>query len=259
MSGALRVETDGAVAVLTLDRADLGNSLDILTARALFDAVSAIAKDDRLRCLLLRAEGRIFCVGGDITGFAAAGDDVGAHIAELAGTMHKTMLVLANMAKPMITLVQGAAAGAGLGLALVGDIVLASPTAHFNAAYTALGVSPDCGLTWLLPRLVGARCASEMILTKRRMDAREAVAAGLISRVSDNLEGEGRKLAASLANSATGALGSSRRLLHASWTSDFASQLDAELAGIASSAASTEGREGIAAFLDRRQPDFSKG
>jgi 2-(1,2-epoxy-1,2-dihydrophenyl)acetyl-CoA isomerase len=256
MSGGIRLEIADGVAVLTLDRPDHGNSLDIPTAHLFVHLLQQVADDPSVRCLLLRAEGRMFSVGGDVTGFAAAGDRVADHIRELAGTMHDAMQLLAGMPKPVVTLVHGPAAGAGLSLALVGDVVLASPASHFTAAYTALGVTPDCGLTWILPRLVGARLASEMILTNRRISADEAERVRLITRISSDLETEGRTLAKALADGATAALGAARQLLHASWSADFTAQLDVELNSIATTAEGREGREGIAAFVARRPPEF---
>lgn len=254
----VRVETAAGVGTLSLDRAELGNSLDIATARQLSDSVDQLSADRDVRCVLIRAEGRMFSVGGDIRGFAAAGRGARAHVEELAGTMHRAMLALARMEKPIVTLVHGPAAGAGFSLALAGDIVLAAPVAHFTAGYGAIGLSPDCGLTWLLPRLVGLRRAKDIILTNRRVGAEEAASIGLVTRLSGQLESEGRAVARQLADSATRALGKTRRLLNDSSGNSFEAQLQAELDAIAEASAGDEGREGIAAFLERRSPAFRR-
>lgn len=259
MSKLVRVEYQDTVATITIDRPEAANSLDLNTASVLLDAASKVADDRRVRSLLLRSNGDRFCVGGDVRGFAEAGDTAGRHIGELAGTMHQLILVLARMQKPVVSLVQGATAGAGVGLAMSADIVIASPAAHFTAAYSAIGLSPDCGMTWFLPRLIGARRAAEFILTNRRVGAQEALAIGLITRISDQLEEDGRAVARSLAEGATEALGSIRSLLHHSFEAGLERQLEIELAAIQAASVSVEGKEGINAFVARRQPEFRRG
>jgi 2-(1,2-epoxy-1,2-dihydrophenyl)acetyl-CoA isomerase len=256
MSKPVRLEHQDGVATVTIDRPELGNSLDLDTACALLDGVTEVADDRNVRCMMLRSEGKQFCVGGDVRGFAEAGENADLHIAELAGTMHQVILALTGMHKPVVALVQGAAAGAGVGLAMSADIVIASPTAHFTAAYSAIGLSPDCGMTWFLPRLVGARMASEMILSNRRVGAEEAVAIGMLSGISEQLEEDGRAAARSLADGPTQAFGSIRHLLHSSFETGLERQLDLELAAIQAASIGAEGQEGIAAFIDRRPPIF---
>lgn len=256
MSKQVRVEHQDGVATIIIDRPEVANSLDLRTARVLLDAVAMVADDRRVRCLLLRSNGDRFCVGGDVRGFARAGEAADRHIGELAGTMHQLILALARMEKPVVCLVQGATAGAGVGLAMTADIVIASPAAYFTAAYSAIGLSPDCGMTWFLPRLIGARRTAEMILTNRRVGAEEAVAIGLITRISEQLEEDGRAVARSLADGATGALASIRSLLNHSFEAGLERQLELELAAIQAASVGAEGKEGIHAFIARRQPEF---
>lgn len=256
MSRPVRVARDEGVATITIDRPEAANSLDLNTALALRDAVTEVSQDRQARCLILRSEGQRFCVGGDVRGFARAGKEADRHIAELAGTMHQVILAIAHMPKPCVCLVQGAAAGAGVGLAMAADIVIASPAAHFTAAYSLLGLSPDCGMTWFLPRLIGARRSAEIILTNRRVSASEAAAIGLITHISEQLEVDGLATARSLADGPAEALGSIRRLLRSSFEAGLERQLELELAAIQAAAIGTEGQEGIAAFIDRRSPDF---
>ena len=259
MSNRVRVEQHDGVATVTIDRPEAANSLDLNTARALLNAVAEVAEDRGARCLLIRSNGDKFCVGGDVREFTKGGEPTDRHIAELAGTMHRVILAVARIEKPVVCLVQGATAGAGVGLAMAADIVIASRAAHFTAAYSAIGLTPDCGMTWFLPRLIGRRRAAEMILTNRRIGAEEAVAIGLITRISEQLEEEGRSVARSLARGATGALGSIRSLLHYSCEAGLERQLELELAAIRAASVSAEGLEGIAAFVARRRPDFERG
>lgn len=258
MSEHVRLEHNADVATITIDRPETSNSLDIDLARRLLSTVTDVARDPRSRCLLLRSTGARFCVGGDVHGFAKAGGAADRYIAALAGTMHQAILVLARMEKPVVCLVQGPAAGAGMGLALSADIVLAAREAHFTSAYSAIGLTPDCGLTWILPRLVGHRKATEIILTNRRVGAEEAAAIGLINRISDHLEEEGLALAQSLAAGATSALGTCRSLLQGSFETSLERQLDRELVAIQAASIAGEGQEGIAAFSGHRPPDFRR-
>lgn len=246
------------VATLTLNRPEQGNTIDMTLAGDLRAAAQTVAADTAVRCVVLTGTGRMFCAGGDIGAFAGAGDAAGGFIRKLADTLHEAVLILASMDKPLLAAVNGPAAGAGLSLAAAADIVLASEAAHFTAAYTAIGLTPDGGMSWLLPRLVGLRTAQEMILTNRRVSAAEAVSLGLVTRVvsADELAGEVQKLAIGLAGGPTAAFGDVRRLLAASSTSALADQLDREARSIAAAADGPEGREGVAAFLARRRPSF---
>ncbi|MBX3595790.1 enoyl-CoA hydratase-related protein [Sphingomonas sp.] len=255
---SVRFERDGAVAVITLDRPDKGNAIDLAVAQALLDAAIACEADSAIRCVLLTGAGRMFCAGGDIAGFAGAGDGAQVYLAELAGTLHAALLRFAAMPKPMVVAVNGPAAGAGMSLAMAGDIVIAAASAHFTAAYTAIGLTPDGGTTWLLPRLVGLRRAQELVLTNRRVGAEEAKAIGLVTEVvaDDALAEAARGRADGLARGATRALGGARVLLQQSFSSELATQLERETRSIASAGGGSEAREGIAAFMAKRPPDY---
>jgi 2-(1,2-epoxy-1,2-dihydrophenyl)acetyl-CoA isomerase len=254
----LLFELEGSIARLTMNRPSQGNAIDLAMARALLDAATRCAEEPAVRCVVLTGAGRLFCAGGDIGLFASAGAETGALLSELAGTLHQAILQLARMQKPLLVLVNGPAAGAGLSLALLGDVVLAGRAAHFTAAYGAIGLTPDGGMTWQLPRLVGLRKAQEIILTNRRIKAAEAETIGLVTRVVDDaaLLDECAAVALSLARAPVAALGAARALLQESFAAGFEQQLAREAAAIAAAGAGAESREGIAAFLARRQPDF---
>lgn len=215
--------------------------------------------DGAIRCVGLTGSGRLFCAGGDLSSFADAGTNVAAFLSGLASTLHMAVSRLMRMRKPLVVLVNGPAAGAGLSLALAGDIVLAAPTAHFTAAYGAVGLSPDGGMSWLLPRRVGMRKAQQIIISNRRVGADEAAEIGLVSQLvsADELTSEGMKLASFLASGASGAIGAARALLLESHGDSFEGHLDREARSISALGATNESREGIAAFLEKRRPDFS--
>ncbi|MBO1361689.1 enoyl-CoA hydratase/isomerase family protein [Acetobacter sacchari] len=253
---SLLVEVRDGVAWLTLNRPDAGNAIDIPMARELLAAAIRCDHDRAVRCVVLTGAGRMFCVGGDIASFQAAADRADDYLSELAGTMTLALSRFARMGKPLLTLVNGPAAGAGLSMAIAGDIVLAVSSAHFTSAYTAIGLVPDCGLTWWLPRVVGLRRAQELIATNRRVACEEAVAIGLVTRLVDDLNGAGAETAAALASSATAALAAARRLLLESYSASFETQSEREARAIAAAGVGDEGREGVGAFLGKRKPDF---
>lgn len=142
MSNGLVIERDGAVVILRLARSEVGNAIDMDLARALMHAAIACDEDAGVRAVLLTGTGRMFCAGGDVGAFAAAGEGVGAMLKELASYVHLAVSRLARMDKPLVTAINGPAAGAGVSLAVLGDIALAAETAHFTLAYTALASRP---------------------------------------------------------------------------------------------------------------------
>jgi len=252
--GTVHLRRSGRVRVIVLDRPDQANALDMSMAQQLRKVVEELGRDTG--CVLIRAEGRAFCAGGDVAAFAAA-EPPGQFLAELADELHKSVAALAAAEFPVIAAVHGWATGAGMSLAAISDIVLAGASARFRAAYPGVGLSPDGGLSWSLPRLVGRSRAAELLLTNRAVTAEEAARIGLVAQVvpDADLEEEALTLARQLADGPTTALGRTKKLLadgHASLTD----QLAAEATSIALCADGPEGRTGVAAFLEGRAPVF---
>lgn len=249
---------EGSVARVTFNRPEIGNAIDLDMARALVKIAIRCDTDAAIRCVVLTGAGRCFCAGGDLALFSEAGERIPSFLSELAGTLHMAISRFVRMAKPLLILVNGPAAGAGLSLALSGDVVLAARSAHFTVAYSAIGLTPDGGLSWFLPRLVGLRKAQDMILTNRRVVAEEAESIGLITRAVDDdvLEEEGMNTATLLSRSATAALGGARALLLESFPEGLETHLEREARAISTAARSAESREGIAAFLAKCKPNF---
>lgn len=259
MTDPVLLERQGSIAYLTLNRPTVGNAIDVPLARALWDKTIAAEADNLVRCVVVRGAGRMFCAGGDVTQLHAAGDALPALLKEILSYLHPAIARLAMMNKPVITAIHGPSAGAGVGLAAVGDVALAEPAAHFTMAYSRIGLSPDGGATWLLPRLLGLRRAQELSLANRRVSADEAAAMGLITRVvaEGTLAHEVDALAVELARSAMGALGRTKRLLLTSADATLEEQLEAESQNIVQQGSTIEGRRGIAAFIERREPNFA--
>lgn len=257
-TASLRFDRDGAVARITLDRQHVGNAIDLDLARALLRAAIACDEDDTIRCVVLAGTGHFFCTGGDIAAFASAGDAISDFLQELAAELHAAMFRLARMSKPLVTAINGPAAGAGVSLAALGDIALATASAHFTLAYTAIGLSPDGGSTWLLPRLIGLRRTQELALLNRRLGAEEAARYGLVTRAvpDGTLEAEVDRVAGILAQSATHALGRTRNLLLSSFATTIETQMELETRSITDASRGAENREGVRAFLEKRNPNF---
>lgn len=251
------LKVDDAIATIRLNRPERGNALDLETLRALHTAADQLAQLSDVRAVLVRSDGPIFCAGGDLR-WMAAQDDRRAAVHTLATALHGALLALRALAAPIVTVVQGTTAGAGVSLAASADIALAAETATFTMAYTKVGLSPDGGSTWLLPRLLGQQRAAALMLLNSRVDATEAARIGLVARVvpDDQLDAEAARLAEALRNGSRAAGAAVKRLLAASSGSSLPEQLDLEATSIADLAVSPEGREGIDSFLDGRRPDF---
>lgn len=258
MTGSLLISIGEGVATLALNRPEAGNALDIKLAGELAAAAIQCDQQEDIRCVVLTGTGRLFCAGGDIASFAEAGASRAALFSELAGYLHMAVTRLMRMPKPLLVVVNGPAAGAGLSLASAGDIVIAAKSAHFSAGYVGIGLSPDVGTSWHLPRLIGMRRAQELLLTNRRVLAAEAEAMGLITRAVDDadLEKESERYTKLLVDAPVGAVGLTRQLLVESFNSPLEQQLEREARSVVAASKSYECREGIDAFLEKRKPNF---
>jgi 2-(1,2-epoxy-1,2-dihydrophenyl)acetyl-CoA isomerase len=254
----LTFEVQDGLARLTLNRPKAANSFNIDLVREFLEVATICTDDSSIRAVLLTGTGRFFCAGGDLKNFAAAGDDVPKMVAETAETLHAAIAKFARMNAPIVAAVNGPAAGAGMSLVCMTDIALAAESAFFNMAYTAAGLAPDGSSTYFLPRIVGIRRAKELMLTNRTLSAAEARDWGIVERVvpDDELMDEAEKLAMTLASGPTLAFGAVKKLLLASANAQLEDQLDAETQAIASMSMASDGREGVAAFREKRQPNF---
>ncbi|MDX3452722.1 enoyl-CoA hydratase/isomerase family protein [Streptomyces sp. ME02-8801-2C] len=244
------VRHDDGVVEVRLDAPGRGNALDLGTADALRDATAEVAADPG-GAVLLRSAGGSFCVGGDLRAFAGLGAETGGYVHAVASAAHAAIQALYELPVPLVTAVRGAAAGGGIGLALVGDIVLAARSARFRLAYTAIGLTPDCGASWFLPRLVGPRRAADLILTNRVLTGDDAEQWGLVSRCveDEELDRAAHRTAADLAAGAGDALRAAKGLLRAGGGAELRFHLAEEARLIASLAGGTAAQERMTSFL----------
>lgn len=250
--------TEG-IARIRLARVEAQNALDLPMVAALGAAVEASAKDPNVRVVLISAEGPTFTVGGDLAHLAARTRDLDVALEEMVPDYHRALMRLAGLEVPVVTAVQGAVAGGGLGLVCVADLVLAAESTAFTVGFARLGLSGDGGTTWFLPRLVGLRRAQELTIGGRVLKAAEAMAWGLVTRVvpDGQLASEAEAVAASLAFGATVAFGQIRRLLRDGWSATLEQHLRAEGAAMTRCARTDDAREGVVAFVEHRPPRFT--
>lgn len=239
------------VATVTLNRPAVANAVDLPTAAAIRQAVDRCHADD-VRVVLLAGAGKRFCAGGDVRSFLAA-DDPQAHLLELATMLEAALCRLSGLAKPVVAAAQGAAAGAGLALILTADLVVTGASAKFSTAYADIGLTPDCGVSYLLPRVVGLRHALDLTLNRRTLTADEALDWGLVSEVVDDAAVSSRatEVALSIAEGPTTALGQARRLLRSSYELPREQHAADEAVTIAASVTTAEARELIQRFTHR--------
>jgi 2-(1,2-epoxy-1,2-dihydrophenyl)acetyl-CoA isomerase len=256
MSDMVRVAVAGGAMRVTLERPERLNALCAEMLDALTDAFLQARDDDAVRVVVLRASGRAFCAGQDLgEADVAAGYDLGAHVER-----HYTPLVRAmrELPKPIVAGVQGVAAGAGANLALACDIVVAARSARFIESFSRIGLLPDTGGTWMLPRLVGHARAVALALLAEPMTAEQAQAWGAIWSVADDdaLDARCEEIVASLASAPTKALGATKAAMAAAWSNDLGAQLDAEREGQRELGRTHDFVEGVTAFAQKRAPVF---
>ncbi len=254
---SVQVETRGAVALVTLNRPDSANTLNLQMGMDLLAAALACARNADVRAVVLTGAGRNFCFGGDLRAMASrdtSGDD---YIRELTTYLHAAIAHFTRMDAPVIAAVNGTAAGAGVGLVAMADLAVCARSAKFNLAYTNAGLTPDAGTSFLLPRTVGAKRTMELLLLNRTLSAAEALSWGLVNEVvaDEELPARALAIAEQLAHGATRAYGATKRLVAASLGA-FESQMILESETIAAHAVGAEGTEGISAFLGKRRPQF---
>ena len=246
---------DGAVQTIVLNRPDVLNAFNADMHKALAAALKDARTDD-VRAVVITGAGRGFCVGQDLNEFRDATGDIADR---LRASYHPNILAIRALEKPVIAAVNGAAAGAGLSLACACDIRIASDAAAFVPAFVNIGLVPDSGGTFFITRLLGPARAFEWMTSGRKLTAAEAQACGLVSEVVEAaaLEGHVADLAGRLADMPTRAIGMSKRLFDRAAESTLEDQLELEAQLQSAATKTNDFREGVAAFLEKRKPEFT--
>jgi 2-(1,2-epoxy-1,2-dihydrophenyl)acetyl-CoA isomerase len=255
----ITVDTTGGVTTITLNRPDVLNSFHSLMAAEVQAALAGAASDLAVRAVILTGAGRGVCAGQDLAEVTVEEGRDPADFARHVRTVYNPIVrIIREMEKPVITAVNGVAAGAGANLALAGDFVLAASNASFIQAFSKIGLVPDTGGSFFLPRLVGMARATAMLMLAEKVTAQQALALGMIYRVCepDELRAEANTLAASLAAMPTRGLGLTKRLLNASAANSLEAQLELEADLQGEAGKSRDYAEGVAAFREKRAPKF---
>jgi len=249
------------LATITLNRQSAYNALDLATADKLLEALIRCDEDPAVRAVMITGRGAAFCAGGDIRGMlerVKTDGNASRYLKALTVRLHGLISTLVRMPKPVITAVNGAAAGAGFSLAIAGDLVLAADTARFSVAYTGIALAPDGASTFFLPRLIGAKRALELMYTNRAVSADEAKSLGIVNEVypAADFEEKAKAYAAALAQGPTIAYGCAKKLVTLSAECSIETQMEHERRAIAACGRTEDFREGADAFFSKRRATF---
>ena len=257
----VKYEINETVAIVTMNRPDALNALSLQLTQDLKAAIEK-AVEDKARAVVLTGEGRAFCSGGDLREMRSMWEREGrieAFLEEPLRALHDVILLIRETPIPFIAAVQGVCAGAGTNFALACDLVFASEEATFNEAFVRIGLSPDCGGSFFLPRAIGEKLAAEMFMTGETVSAERAAHFGMINRVvlADSLMTEALLMAKKLALAPTASIGRIKQMLNASYSNDLRQQLDLEHKMQIESGKANDFKEGVTAFFEKRKPNFT--
>lgn len=260
-TGELEPELRDGVLTLTCVVSDStkGHSLSGTRMKLAVAALSDVhLPSSPIRAILVRGEDGTFCSGGDVAAFSSA-DDPAEYIGDLADQFHIFVRCLTQAPVPVIAAAQGWAAGTGMSIICASDVIVGGPSTSFRPAYSGIGLSPDGGMTWTLPRLIGFAKARDLLLTNSALRGEGALDAGLITRYvdDDQILSTSYQIAQDVAAQSRSALAATKSLAWGAQVNSLSEQLDNEAASITQRAGSIDGREGVAAFIAKRKPAYS--
>lgn len=258
----LILETVGDVAKITLNRPEAYNAYDLKMGRELKEVMEMCSRQRSTSVIILTGSGSAFCSGGDVRAMGRALEEgeekTLAFFQDLTCYLHTTIVEMRRMKKPIVAAINGVVAGAGFGLAMACDLRLASREARFIQAYTRLGLIPDGGSSFFLPRFLGQGRAAELMFLNRAVDAEEALKIGLVSRVveREELDERAMEMAKALAAGPKRTYAMLKRILQTTWQNDLEGQLEEERRGILELCLTEDFKEGTRAFLEKREAKF---
>lgn len=257
----VKYEISEAVATITFNRPEALNALSLQLTKDLKSAIEK-AVADNARAVVLTGEGRAFCSGGDLREMQTMWQKEGrieAFLEEPLKALHDVILLIRETPIPFVAAVQGICAGAGTNFALACDLIFAAENASFNEAFVKIGLSPDCGGSFFLPRAVGEKIAAELMMTGDTVSAEKALQIGMINRIiaAESLMEEATKTAKKLALAPTASIGRIKQMLNASFSNNLAEQLDLEHKLQIESGKGNDFKEGVQSFFEKRPPNFS--
>lgn len=254
----LLVDVKNQVATITLNRTDAGNAFNVPFAKELFEAALEFTHDANVNVVVIQGSGRAFSFGGDLKSFSEEGTKIDLNLKEVTTYLHNAISLFSRMKKVLIASVNGTAAGAGLSLLCACDIVISGESAKYTSAYTKVGLTPDGSCTYLLPRLIGLRKTQELLFTNRVLSSKEAAEWGIVTQVVDDseLQTATKEMAEEIASGPTSAYAMTKRLLNNSFLDRLDSHMALESDMISDMSITENGKEGIAAFFEKRPPKF---
>lgn len=260
MTQAVLTTIESGIATITLNRPEARNALDQAMRDELAEAVARVRDDASVKCVILTGAGNAFCSGGDIKSMLASGEGKTLEWREGIRKLHRWFPELVNLEKPVIAAVDGPAFGAGFGLALAADFILATKRATFCAVFGRIGLVPDLGVMYLLPRIVGRQKAKELVFTTRVVGAEEARDLSLVYDVVEDggaLQAAARKLASELGESSTSAIGLAKTIMNQAFELDAHAMAEMEAGAQAICRGSAYHQEAIQRFRDKKPLRFS--
>lgn len=257
LSEGIACEVRDGIGRIVLKRPERANSLTLASSRALGRAIDEVLAQ-KPRAILLSAEGRVFCAGGDIDEFVAAGDDLPRLVDDILDRLHPALLRLATSPAPLVVAVNGPIGGAGVGLALCGDFVLAAASMKLRTGYAAIGLSPDAGASYFLSRRVGPVRAQQWLMLSDAVDSQRCLACGAVDALyaDEELAAASQALVARLASGASASFAGIKALCGGAPGRPFEAHLAMEKQLLRERAGSVDAREGVAAFVAKRAPRF---
>ena len=256
----MRYHVDQNVAHVVFSRAEAANAVNPAFCKDLKIVMETIQDDENVKSVAVTAEGKVFCAGGDLKEFKAAGEELPGVVEAMLEDLHDAIYMMNDIPKPFVAGIQGAAGGAGMSLVSAFDLVVSGESAKYTMAYTRVGLTPDGTSSYFLARHIGLRRMMDLTLTNRVLSAEEAESWGLVNRIvpDDDIEAQALKLAQQLADGAPNAAGTAKTVIYKGYESNLREAGDFEALNIVRSAGTRVGQEGIAAFVEKRDPEWNE-
>ena len=251
------LKVDSGIATITLNRPESYNAMSLELAGELLEAVLECDETSSVKVIVITGAGKAFCAGGDVKEFHQNLDKASLYLKKLTSQLHKSIAKICRMPKPVTAAGNGVAAGGGFSLSLACDLTIAAESAKFVPAYSEIAASPDLGMTYFLPRLIGSKKAFELAFLKKMLTAQEAKEWGVVNQVvpDEKLPAEVRRITEQLTSNSTNAIGATKKLFQLSWSQSLETQMENESEFIARAGSSQDFREGVATFMEKRKPN----
>lgn len=254
----LELTVENRVGTIILNRPNAMNALNDIMATELLEAIQAFERDTQIDVIMLRGSGSLFMAGGDVGYFYKNLDTLSAEVEGIINTVHQFIEAIVNSPKPVVAAVHGSVAGIGMSFMLACDLVMAAEGTKFTTAYSKIGITPDGGSTYFLPRIVGPKKAKELIMLSTLLDTDQAKDMGLINFVvpAAHLTDEAARLAQKLTKGPRLAYAKVKALVNQSMENDLTAQLNLEKQSFKDSTATKDFKEGVTAFVKKQKPEF---